>query len=111
MEEGRIDWVTVTSSAIARSLAALFGERLGPEPLGQHQPDHLRRCSASLGYQPAAEAAEYTMAGLVAAIVAAERQKKNPRGGSYNCETSPPARRGIVGWAVPELARAGLQKR
>ena len=95
---GRIDWVTVTSSAIARSLAALFGGALGRSRLASISPV-TSAVLRGLGDQPAAEATEYTMAGLVAAIVAAERRKKNPRGGSYNCETSPPARRGIVGWA------------
>ena len=41
-------------------------------PLGEHQPDHLR-VLGELGYTAAAEANEYTMAGVVAAIFAAER--------------------------------------
>ena len=69
---GEIDWITVTSSAIARSLVAMFG-------------DDLRRCrlvsispitSATLrqlGWEPSAEAAEYTMPGLTAALLAALR--------------------------------------
>ena len=38
---GKIDWITVTSSAIARSLATLFGEKLQQAKLVEHQPDHL----------------------------------------------------------------------
>ncbi|MFO0904684.1 MAG: uroporphyrinogen-III C-methyltransferase [Pirellulales bacterium] len=67
MRRGDIDWVAVTSSAIARSLATLFG-------------DDLRRCrlvsispltSETLreqGFAPAAEAVEYTTDGLIAAL-------------------------------------------
>jgi uroporphyrinogen III methyltransferase / synthase len=66
----QIDWVTVTSSAIARSLAKLFGDRLRGVRLASISPltsGTLRE----LGYEPAVEATEYTMPGLVAAIVRA----------------------------------------
>ncbi len=69
---GRVDWITVTSSAIARSLAALFGEGLKKTQLASISwltSEVLR----SAGLAPKAEAGEATMAGLVAAIVAAER--------------------------------------
>lgn len=65
---GQIDWITVTSSAIARSLARLFGTDLRRAKLASISPlssDALRR----LGYEPAAEATESTMSSLVAAIV------------------------------------------
>ena len=70
---GQLDWVTVTSSAIARSLAKLFGEDLHRARLASISPitsGDLRK----LGFEPAAEAREYTMDGVVAAIVEAERQ-------------------------------------
>ena len=38
---GEIDWITVTSSAIARSLARLFGENLRRARAGEHQPGHV----------------------------------------------------------------------
>jgi uroporphyrinogen III methyltransferase/synthase len=66
---GHVDWVTVTSSAIARAVAGLLGGHLRQAKLASISPitsETLRE----LGYQPAAEAREYTMAGLVAAIVA-----------------------------------------
>ncbi len=66
---GRVDWVTVTSSAIARAIVGLFGEPLRTARLASISPvtsQTLRK----LGHPPAAEAAEYTMAGLVAAIAA-----------------------------------------
>ena len=68
LDAGRIDWITVTSSAIARSLARLFGERLRLAKLVSISPitsDVLR----GLGYPPAAEADEYTMNGVVDAIL------------------------------------------
>jgi uroporphyrinogen III methyltransferase/synthase len=70
MAAGRIDWVTVTSSAIAKSLARLFGDHLRQVRLASISPitsETLRQ----LGYVPAAEASRYTMEGLVEAIVEA----------------------------------------
>ncbi len=71
LSAGRVDWVTVTSSSIARALAAMFGTALGKSRLASISPvtsDVLRQ----LGYPPAAEASQYTMEGLVAAITAHE---------------------------------------
>ncbi len=68
LKQGRIDWVTVTSSAIARSLVRLFGDDLRRAKLASISPittDTLRE----LGHQPAAEAREYTMEGVVQAIL------------------------------------------
>ncbi len=65
---GRIDWITVTSSAIARSLARMFGDDLRRAKLASISPitgGVLRE----LGHRPAAEATEYTLAGLTAAIL------------------------------------------
>ena len=70
LADGEIAWITVTSSAIAKALHGLFGE-------------HLRRCRLAsispltsatlrqLGHEPAAEATDYTMPGVVAAILRA----------------------------------------
>jgi uroporphyrinogen III methyltransferase/synthase len=68
LRAGRIHWITVTSSAIARSLVALFGNDLRQSKLASISPvtsGVLRQ----LGFEPAAEAAEYTMRGLVDAIL------------------------------------------
>ncbi|HEV3007100.1 MAG TPA: uroporphyrinogen-III C-methyltransferase [Pirellulales bacterium] len=67
---GKIDWVTVTSSAIARSLSAMFGEQLRLTRLASISPI-TSAVLRELGFEPAAEAAEYTMAGIVEAILAA----------------------------------------
>jgi len=72
MAHGRIAWTTVTSSAIARSLVRLFGDELRRTRLASISPitsGTLRE----LGHAPAAEAAVYTMDGVVAAVVAAEQ--------------------------------------
>ncbi|MFP6666588.1 MAG: uroporphyrinogen-III C-methyltransferase [Pirellulales bacterium] len=63
-----IDWTTVTSSAIARSLVSMFGERLRNTRLASISPvtsDVLRE----LGFQPAVEATQYTADGVVEAIL------------------------------------------
>jgi len=65
---GTIDWITVTSSAIARALVALFGQRLRRSKLASISP-LTSGVLRELGHEPAVEAAEYTMAGLLAAIV------------------------------------------
>lgn len=64
---GRIDWVTVTSSAIARSLAALFGDDLRQARLASISPITSGVLRA-LGHEPAVEATRSTMPGLVGAI-------------------------------------------
>jgi uroporphyrinogen III methyltransferase / synthase len=77
LAEGQIDWITVTSSAIARSLVRLFGEKLRRAKLASISPitsATLREC----GYDPAVEAAESTVRGLVEAI---RRSSGIPEGG------------------------------
>jgi len=61
---GGIDWITVTSSAIARSLVRLFGDDLKHAKLASISPvtSEVRR---ELGHEPAAEATQYTIPGLV----------------------------------------------
>ncbi len=68
LRAGQIDWITVTSSAIARSLGRLFGQDLRRAKLASISP-LTSGVLRELGESPAVEAAEYTMAGLVAAIV------------------------------------------
>jgi uroporphyrinogen III methyltransferase/synthase len=70
LESGTVDWVTVTSSAIARSLAAMWGERLKQARLASISPI-TSQTLRELGFEPTVEATEYTMPGLVDAIVQA----------------------------------------
>lgn len=67
MTRGEIDWVTVTSSAIARSVVSLFGEQLRKTKLVSISPI-TSAALRELGFEPTAEAREYTMSGLVAAL-------------------------------------------
>jgi uroporphyrinogen III methyltransferase/synthase len=69
---GQLDWMTVTSSAIARSLVNLFGDKLHRTRLVSISPI-TSAALRELGHEPAAEAKEYTMAGVVEAIVNASR--------------------------------------
>jgi len=74
MAAGKIDWVTVTSSAIAQSLARLFGETLRRTRLASISPV-TSATLATLGFPPTVEATRYTMDGLVEAILSASRGK------------------------------------
>ncbi len=65
---GEIDWVTVTSSAIARSLVRMFGDCLRKARLASISPI-TSSVLADLGFPPAAEASEFTVDGLVGAIL------------------------------------------
>lgn len=80
LREGRVAWITVTSSAIAGALVRLFGEDLRRARLASISPvtsETLRR----LGFAPSAEADPYTMEGLVAAIVRASSVSPGMGGG------------------------------
>jgi uroporphyrinogen III methyltransferase/synthase len=68
LSEGAIDWVTVTSSAIAHSLVRLFGDALRRSRLASLSPVTSETLS-TLGFPPAAEADRYTMSGLVESII------------------------------------------
>jgi len=71
--EGKIDWITVTSSAIARSLVQMFGDDLKKSKLAAISPLTASVLSDA-GYPPAAIASHYTTEGLVEAIFALEGQ-------------------------------------
>jgi len=71
LSAGKIDWTTVTSSAIARSLVNLFGDALCKTKLVAISPvtaEVLRE----LGYPAATVAATYTGDGILNAILAAK---------------------------------------
>jgi uroporphyrinogen III methyltransferase/synthase len=71
LAQGKIDWVTVTSSAIARAIVHLYGSQLKQTQLAAISPltaDVLR----SAGHEPDAVAETYTGAGLVKAITAVQ---------------------------------------
>ena len=75
LAEGRVDWVTVTSSAIAHSAAKLFAEAIAGAP----RPPKFAAISpltaaalAESGVTADAVATDYTADGVVEAILAAE---------------------------------------
>jgi uroporphyrinogen III methyltransferase/synthase len=72
LAEGRIDWITVTSSAIARAIVRQYGADMRRARLAAISPITAEVLAAS-GFDAAAIAARYTMEGLIEAIVAAER--------------------------------------
>lgn len=69
MAAGEIGFTTVTSSAIARSLAAGFGDALHQTRLISISPI-TSQAIRDAGFQPAAEAPEASMEGVVQAIAA-----------------------------------------
>jgi len=68
MQTGEVDWVTVTSSAIARSLVNLFGKTLQKSKLVSISPT-TSEVLRELGYPPSAEASEFDMPGVVKAMM------------------------------------------
>lgn len=77
LSAGRIDWITVTSPAIARSLVRLFGDPLRRAKLASISPvtsDALR----DLDYEPTVEASRYTTSGLLEAILGFQQKGAQP---------------------------------
>jgi len=71
IESGNVDWVTVTSSAIAESVVRLLGDHLKQSRLAAISPLTAETLS-ELGYPASVIAEVYTSDGLIDAIVAAE---------------------------------------
>jgi len=70
MQAGQIDWVTVTSSAIARSLHQQFGDALRHTQLASISPTTTQQLD-TLGWKATAQADPYTMNDLVDAMLRA----------------------------------------
>lgn len=68
LSAGEIDWVTVTSSAIARSVVRLYGDALRQARLASIGP-LTSATLRELGYAPAVEASPHSTSGLIDAIV------------------------------------------
>ncbi|UCG33313.1 MAG: uroporphyrinogen-III C-methyltransferase [Phycisphaerales bacterium] len=73
LSSGRIDWIMVTSSATAASLARLYGDALRSARLASISP-LTSTALRDLGYEPAAEASSHTATGLIDAILNARRE-------------------------------------
>jgi uroporphyrinogen III methyltransferase/synthase len=77
VDRAGVDWITITSSAIAEAAVRVFGDRLHRWRVASLSPitsATLRRAGISV----AAEAVEATAAGLVAAIVGSEARAVPP---------------------------------
>jgi uroporphyrinogen III methyltransferase / synthase len=72
--DGNIDFTTVTSSAIARSLVSMFGDSLTKTKLAAISP-LTAEVLKELGYPPTIVAETYTSEGLTSAILAAASGK------------------------------------
>ncbi len=68
MADGKITWTTITSSAIARSLVDMFGDDLRKTRLASISPI-TSATLREMGFEPAAEATEYTTDGVIEAMV------------------------------------------
>lgn len=79
LQAGKIDWITVTSSAIARSLVRLFGDDLKKARLAAISP-LTAEVLQQAGYPAAAVARQYTAEGLIEAIVEAQPDRNAIRG-------------------------------
>lgn len=72
LRAGEIDWTTATSSAIARSLVALFGGDLTRTQLAAISP-LTAGVLDELGCKPTTVASDFTAEGVIAAILAATK--------------------------------------
>ena len=68
IDQGRVDWITVTSSATAENLKRLLGEQFGAIPLASLAPGISKRIG-ELGGRVVAQAERATMESLVESIV------------------------------------------
>ena len=76
LAEGQVDWIAVTSSAIARSLHTLFGDQLSQCRLISISPITTETLT-QLGHAVALEATEHTMPGLVQKLVTFTHSETN----------------------------------
>ncbi len=74
LTDRRIDWVTVTSSAIARSLAVLLAGEFSELRLASISPV-TSATLRELGMEPAVEASRYTMEGIVEAVLQSQNDQ------------------------------------
>jgi uroporphyrinogen III methyltransferase/synthase len=72
LSAGQINWIVVTSSSTVQSLARLYGDALRGARFASIGP-LTSLALRGLGYEPAVEASPHTSAGLVEAILRAER--------------------------------------
>jgi uroporphyrinogen-III synthase len=74
IEAGEFDWITVTSSAIAKNVAQLFGHNTGSTKIVSISP-RTSQAAREAGLSVSAEATEFNIDGVVEAIL---RHESNP---------------------------------
>lgn len=74
LDAGRVDWITVTSSAIARRVAHWLGGRARQPKLASISPI-TSGVLREFGFEPRVEATPHTMEALIAAMVADEQSQ------------------------------------
>ncbi len=74
MGEGEIHWVTISSSAIAAATVNLFGDLLRRTRLVSISPTTSKKLR-ELGHESAAEATDFSMPGMVQAIIEFEHRQ------------------------------------
>jgi len=74
LSSGKIDWITLSSSATARSLFKLYGDAVRRAKLASISP-LTTTALRDLGFEPAAEASPHTSDGLLEAILRAGRSE------------------------------------
>jgi uroporphyrinogen III methyltransferase/synthase len=70
LDEGEIDWITITSTTTAESLARCYGDRLKNSRIVSISP-LTSKTLRELGYEPDVQASPHTTAGLIRAILEA----------------------------------------
>ncbi|MBI1322319.1 uroporphyrinogen-III C-methyltransferase [bacterium] len=79
LEEDRVDWVTLTSSAISRRFASLYAKLRPAEKSGRLKFASISpitsQAAREAGLEPTVEANQFTMEGLLDAILAYERRR------------------------------------
>ncbi len=81
MRDGKVDWVTITSSATAESLHRLFGELMKKVKIATLSPV-TSQTVREMGYNVDAEATPYTIEAMVEAIRRVEAINEHERGGT-----------------------------
>ena len=74
LADGGFDWITITSPAIAKNVASLFGEQISNTKIASISPN-TSSAARDRGLTVHAEANEYNADGIVAAIVEHERNQ------------------------------------
>ncbi len=74
-KQGKIDWLTITSSATAKSVAKMLGDAIGQMKIASLSPI-TSKTIRELGYQVTAEASPYTIESMIQ-VISREQERKH----------------------------------